>query len=97
MTPLSEAGRRIERPTVLVVGSGRWQVPLIDRARELATRGVAANFLTSYVSFERPHNFHHSPQDLFTLGHDLTPWVCLRHDYPLWEFTLQHRREGRKP
>ena len=49
---------------------------------------MAANFLTSYVNFARPYNFHHSPGDVIGVGRRLTRWVSLRHDYPLWEFTI---------
>jgi SAM-dependent methyltransferase len=55
---------------------------------ERADEGVAVNFLTSYVNFQQPHNFHHSPEAVFALARTLTRWVSLRHDYPLWEFTV---------
>ena len=64
---------------------------------DLADEAVAANFLTSYVNFERAHNVHHRPEDIFAVARGLTPWVNLRHDYPLWEFTVQLRREARTP
>jgi SAM-dependent methyltransferase len=55
---------------------------------ELADEGVAVNFLTSYVNYEHPRNFHHSPEAVFSLARSMTRWVTIRHDYPLWEFTL---------
>ena len=55
---------------------------------ELAGEGVAVNFLTSYVNYEHPRNFHHSPEAVFGLARSMTRWVTIRHDYPLWEFTL---------
>jgi SAM-dependent methyltransferase len=55
---------------------------------ELADEGVAANFLTSYVNYEHPRNFHHNPEAVFALARSMTRWVTIRHDYPLWEFTL---------
>lgn len=61
---------------------------MIKRMFALADKGVAVNFLTSYVNFEREHNFHHSPEKMFAFARSLTRWVALRHDYPLWEFTL---------
>jgi SAM-dependent methyltransferase len=54
----------------------------------LARRGVAVNFLTSYVNFQQQHNYHHQPEEIFRFARTLTPWVAIRHDYRLWEFTL---------
>jgi SAM-dependent methyltransferase len=54
----------------------------------LAKKGVAANFLSTYVNFQRPGNYHHNPEQVFSFGRSLTKWVTVRHDYPLWEFTL---------
>jgi ubiquinone/menaquinone biosynthesis C-methylase UbiE len=62
---------------------------LFERCR----KGVALNVLTSYVNFEHPANYHHSPERLFTFARQLTPWVTLRHDYRLWEFTIYLLRE----
>lgn len=53
-----------------------------------ARRGIAVNFLTSYVNFEREHNYHHKPEAVFSFAQTLTRAVILRHDYPLWEFTI---------
>jgi 2-polyprenyl-3-methyl-5-hydroxy-6-metoxy-1,4-benzoquinol methylase len=61
---------------------------ILSRLFNLARKGIAVNFLTKYVNFEREHNFHYSPEEMFSLGRSLTKWVKLRHDYPLWEFTL---------
>ena len=55
---------------------------------DLADEGVAVNFLSSYVNYEHPRNFHHSPEAIFGLARSMTKWVAIRHDYPLWEFTL---------
>jgi SAM-dependent methyltransferase len=55
---------------------------------ERADEGIAVNFLTSYVNYEHPRNFHHNPEAVFTLARSMTRWVTIRHDYPLWEFTL---------
>jgi SAM-dependent methyltransferase len=61
---------------------------MLQRMFTLAKRGVAANFLSSYVNYKHERNYHYSPEEMFRLGHRLTRWVRLRHDYPLWEFTL---------
>jgi SAM-dependent methyltransferase len=61
---------------------------ILSLAFSLANKGVAANFLSTYVNFQKPVNYHHSPERVFAFGRRLTKWVTLRHDYPLWEFTL---------
>ena len=73
-----------------------WQLTceLLSRMFALADKGVAANFLTSYVNFERPHNYHHSPEQMFAWARTLTKYVTLRHDYPLWEFTVHLYNEA---
>lgn len=50
--------------------------------------GVAIDFLTSYVDFETPEAFHYSPERVFALAKRITKRVCLRHDYPLYEFCI---------
>lgn len=54
---------------------------------------VAANFLSSYVDYQEPRNFHYSPGEIFAIAKSITKWVSVYHDYPLWEFTLQLRRQ----
>lgn len=61
---------------------------VVERMFGAANKGVAVNFLSTYVNFQRPHNYHHSPEEMFTYARSLTRWVTLRHDYPLWEFSL---------
>lgn len=53
-----------------------------------AKRGVAIDFLTSYVDFESSEGFHYNPERIFALAKKITKRVCLRHDYPLYEFCV---------
>jgi SAM-dependent methyltransferase len=50
---------------------------------------LSLNFLSSYVTFQDPKNFHYSPEEMFGYVKNLTRYVNLMHDYPLWEFSLQ--------
>jgi trans-aconitate methyltransferase len=61
----------------------------------LANKGVAVNFLSTYVNYQKPHNYHHSPEQVFSFARGLTKRVALRHDYPLWEFTIYLYKEPR--
>jgi SAM-dependent methyltransferase len=66
---------------------------MLGKMFELAHKGVGINFLSTYVNYQKPHNFHHSPEEMFAFARTLTKWVALRHDYPLWEFTLYLYKE----
>jgi trans-aconitate methyltransferase len=67
---------------------------MLRKMFELADKGVAVNFLSTYVNYEKPHNFHHGPEEMFAFARTLTRRVALRHDYPLWEFTLYLYKES---
>jgi trans-aconitate methyltransferase len=54
----------------------------------LANKGVAVNFLSSYVNYQHIRNFHYVPEEIFAFSKTLSKSVTLRHDYPLWEFTI---------
>jgi trans-aconitate methyltransferase len=66
----------------------RFTERMLERMLSLATKGVAANFLSTYVNYQHPRNYHHDPADVLRIAKRLTPKVALRHDYPLWEFTI---------
>jgi SAM-dependent methyltransferase len=61
----------------------------IARMFALSRHAVAINFLSTYVDYQRPKNFHYEPEAMFSYARSLTRWVRLHHDYPLYEFTLQ--------
>ena len=50
--------------------------------------GVAIDFLTSYVDFRQPWAFYYEPEKVFTIAKRITKRVCLRHDYPLYQFCV---------
>lgn len=53
-----------------------------------ARRGVAIDFPSSYADFALPEAFHYSPERVFSAAKRITKRVCLRHDYPLFEFCI---------
>lgn len=63
---------------------------MISRMFESATKGVAVDFLTSYVDFKgNPEEaFYYEPERLFSFAKSLSKRVTLRHDYPLYDFCL---------
>ena len=87
----------------IVVSSGALSFRIADNiglARQmmaamfgLTREALAVNFLTSYVDYQLPKNFHYEPEQMFALARSMTRFVRLHHDYPLYEFTLQLFRE----
>ncbi len=69
---------------------------VLSRLFALARKGIAVNFLSTYVNFQREYNYHYRPEDMFSFARSLTKWVALRHDYPLWEFTIYLYKEPHK-
>jgi hypothetical protein len=59
---------------------------------------IAFNLMTDRVDFRVPQLHYASPAGTFEFCRaELSPFVTLRHDYPLREFTVYVRREGRRP
>ena len=61
---------------------------MVESLFSACSQGLAVNFLSSYVDYELEKDFHFSPEAGFALARRLTRWVTLRHNYPLYEFTL---------
>ena len=61
---------------------------IISKMFECSKKGVSINFLSSYVNYQLERNYHYQPEVLFSFAKSLSKRVTLRHDYPLWEFTL---------
>jgi len=67
---------------------------MLRRMFQLCRKGVAVNFLSAYVNYKHERNYHYAPEEMMRLAKRLTTWVRLRHDYPLWEFTLYLFKEA---
>jgi len=69
-----------------------WSAYVFNSIRELfakSRRGMAFNVLTSYVDFEQPNLFYADPGTFFDYcKRELSPYVTLLHDYPLYEWTM---------
>ncbi|HDM77642.1 MAG TPA: class I SAM-dependent methyltransferase [Deltaproteobacteria bacterium] len=62
---------------------------MIERMYQLAKYGIAFNMMTSYVDFKAPHLFYLSPETMMKYCcNQLSPRVTIRHDYPLYEYTV---------
>jgi SAM-dependent methyltransferase len=49
---------------------------------------VAANMMTSYVDYRDDHLFYYDPGEALGFAKELSRFTSIRHDYPLYEFTL---------
>lgn len=61
---------------------------IITRCFEAHQKGIAIDMMTSYVDFKDDHLYYYSPEEIFNFCKTLTKRVVLRHDYPLFEFTV---------
>jgi SAM-dependent methyltransferase len=71
---------------------GEWAGWIEGRLRELAAasrKGLAFNLLSSYVDWREPHLFYGDPREFFDFcRRELSRFVTLFHDYPLYEWTI---------
>ncbi len=61
---------------------------VIARMYDLSTEGIACNMMTDYVDYFEDYLFYYSPEKIFAFCKTLSKSVVLRHDYPLYEFTV---------
>lgn len=62
---------------------------MITRMYALARRGVAFNMMTDYVDYRLDRLYYANPLEFFEYCRkNLTRRLQLRHDYPLYEFTI---------
>jgi SAM-dependent methyltransferase len=56
---------------------------------EKSSRGFAVNFFSTYVDWQEPHLYYADPAYYFDFAkRELSRYVSVVHDYPLWEWTL---------
>ncbi|AKG91245.1 Methyltransferase domain [Geoglobus ahangari] len=66
-----------------------WIKEILLRLWSLCKKGIAVNFLTEYVDWEDDDLYYCSISDIVSFCvSNLSRWFVIRHDYPLWEFTL---------
>lgn len=61
---------------------------IIKKAYELSNIGMAIDMLSTYVDFKEERLYYYNPEEIFKFCKTITKRVALRHDYPLFEFTL---------
>jgi SAM-dependent methyltransferase len=61
---------------------------IISKMYNLCTEGISFNVMTNYVDYREDYLFYYSPEKIFAFCKKLSKFVVLRHDYPLYEFTM---------
>ncbi len=77
--------------------TGWWEFvqDMMRRMWDLCNLGIAADFLSSYVDFQKPGSFHADPAQVFSFAKSLTRRVSLRHDYMAYEFMVYLYKDQR--
>ena len=52
------------------------------------------NFLSIYVDFMNLKDYHYDPSKIFDIAKKICPYIMLRHDYKLYEFTIFLNKYG---
>ncbi len=61
---------------------------MISEMFRIGRCGVSVNLMSTYVDYQEEHLHYYQPENYFRLGKSMTRYAVLRHDYPLYEFTL---------
>ena len=69
-------------------GSYKYIQRLLSEMFRVSKKGVVIDFLSSYVDFTKPRNFHASPEKIFKITKKLSKRVIIRHDYLPFEFCV---------
>lgn len=51
-------------------------------------KGIAIDFMSSYVDYENPNSFHASPEKIFNIVKKISDRITIRHDYMKFEFSV---------
>lgn len=61
---------------------------MIKKMYEISNDGIVFNMITDRVDYREEQFFYYSPEEIIAFTKGLTRHIVLRHDYPLYEFTL---------
>jgi hypothetical protein len=61
---------------------------MLGAAFRMCTKGVGANMTTDAVEYHEEHLHYFDPARVLNFCRGLSRYVMLRHDYPLYEFTV---------
>ncbi len=61
---------------------------LMTEMLRISKKGIAMDFMSSYVDFKRPGSSHFNPENIFRIAKKLSKRVIIRHDYLPFEFCV---------
>jgi len=61
---------------------------MLRRMFQICRKGVAADFMSTYVDFKKEEIYYARPEDIFSFCKTLSKRVALRHDYMPFEFCV---------
>jgi SAM-dependent methyltransferase len=68
---------------------------ILNKMFRACNKGMAADFLSSYVDYQNEGAFHSRPEEIFSLGKSMSRRVALRHDYMPFEFCVYVYKDDR--
>lgn len=68
---------------------------VLKKMFEISNKGVAANFMSSYVDFKQEDAYYADPEEIFSFCKTLTRRITLRHDYMPFEFSIYIYKDDR--
>ncbi len=68
---------------------------VIHKCFEMSNKGIAVDFLSSYVDYVAEINYHYDPVIIFEMAKRLSKRVTLRHDYLPYEFCIYIYKDDR--
>jgi len=69
-------------------GSYKYINTLLTEMFRCCKKGIAMDFLSTYVDFKKSGNFHASPEKVFQIAKRISKRVVIRHDYLPFEFCV---------
>ena len=69
-------------------GSHNYIESLLKEMFRISRKGIAMDFMSTYVDFKRKGSFHASPERVFKIAKKISRRVVIRHDYLPFEFCV---------
>lgn len=73
----------------------RFSQDMLRAMYECCELGIAANMITTYVDYRDDYLHYYDPAAVLSFAKSLSRYATIRHDYPLYEFSVFIYRESR--
>ncbi len=65
---------------------------MMSRMFDLSVKGIACDFMSTYVDFQHPDAYHTDPSDVIRIGKRIGAGVIVRMDYLPYEFAVYFKK-----